>query len=539
MGAAIAAKARAWWRRAISRNPAPRPGRLDAAVLAALLLSMSWWTAVLARRRFDFYDMSIFMDAGWRVACGQRLYVDFFYIAGPVHPYLFAAFIKALGFNQWAVLAFLLVTQAVVLASAYAMARRTFSPFVAGLLAAAAAAACFLTLAHPWYDLTALALLVASWALLDAFDPYTEGQAWSAAAAGTLAALAFLAKSNAGLAGGGMMLLALGLGGAFTRSWRPFALYVLGGGVTAALLVLTLASPVEYFQQNFLDFGTSGRLRDFQRLGGAVTALPYGWMGLLAAAVIWAGGSRWRRAQARTILLLASAWITGVFTIWTGSSLMPGGGYLLGVVALLLARLAAGLTEADEGRPVRRVPGARWALAAGALSLYVLHWGSSHALEQWNWRPSNIRSDYALTSPGFEGWRCVRRVGEGVDRAAQAIRAHVPAADSLFILPDVSVLYGMTGHDSYRGIPWAFDIRNSPAPASRLWRRTVGRLQEDKPRWILLHMHFETGFNATRPVLHTLRLDAMIANEYETVWSWGDFVLLRRREPTAALPAAG
>jgi hypothetical protein len=502
---------------------------LDAAVLAALLVSMSWWVGVLALRRFDFYDMSIFLDAGWRVARGQRMYVDFFYIAGPVHPYLYAVLIKLLGFGKWAVLAFLLGTQAVVLASSYAMARRALSPLLAGLFAAAAGAACVLSLAHPWYDLTAFALLMAGWAAVDVFDPFAEdGRPWSAAAAGATAALAFLAKTNVGLAGGGMLLLALVLRAALVRRWRPLAWYALSGLVVAAVLILTLASPTEYLRQNFIDFGTSGRLARFGRLGAVLTELPYTSIALATATLAWAGGPHWSRRFLPTLLMAAVVFVTGVFSLWTGSSLVVGGGYLVGVMALLLGRLAVELPRADPGRPIHRVPARAWPVAAGVVALLALHWAAGRALVGWNWRPSNVLADYSLRTPGFEGWRCFQPTGEGVDRAAEAIQALVPAADTLLVIPDASVLYGMTGHDSYRGVPWAWDIFSSPARSSRLYERTVSRLHEDKPAWILIHYQNESVASATPALIAHLRLGPMIAAEYGPVWRWGDFVLLRR-----------
>jgi len=512
---------------------------LDAGVLAALLVSMSWWVGVLALRRFDFYDMSIFLDAGWRVACGQRLYVDFYYIAGPVHPYIYAVLIRLLGFNKWAVLTFLLGTQAVVLASSYAMARRGFAPLVAGLFAAAAAAACILTLAHPWYDLTAFALLLAGWAAVDVFDPFDESRRpWPAAAAGATAALAFLAKTNVGLAGGGMLLLALCVRAALTRRWRPVAWYALGGIAVSAALVLTLASPTEYLRQNFLDFGTSGRLSRFRRLGAVLTQLPYTWMALVGAVLAWAGGPHWRRRSLPILLMVAVVWVTGVFSLWTGSSLVVGGGYLVGVLAVLLGRLVVDLPHADAGRPLHRVPAMVWPVTAGVLALFILQWAAGRSLVGWNWRASNRLADYALRTPGFEGWRCFRPIGEGVDRAAEAIRALVPAGDTLLVFPDATVLYGMTGHDSYRGVPWAWDITGSPAPGSRLFERTVRRLQEDKPRWILVHLQKESSANATLPLLEALRLAPLIASEYRAVWSWGDFLLFHRATVDGAPPAA-
>src|SRR4029077_4060894 len=132
-----------------------------------------------------------------------------------------------------------------------------------------------------------------------------------------------------------------------------------------AVLILTLASPTEYLRQNFVDFGTSGRLARFGRLGAVLTELPYTPLALTTAVLAWAGGPHWSRRHLPTLLLAVVVFVTGVFSLWTGSSLVVGGGYLVGVMALLLGRLAVDLPQADHGRPIRRVPARAWPVAAG------------------------------------------------------------------------------------------------------------------------------------------------------------------------------
>jgi hypothetical protein len=324
-----------------------------------------------------------------------------------------------------------------------------------------------------------------------------------------------------------MLLAAFFARAAATRRWRPLVVYAVAVPAVTGALVLAVAPPAEYLQQNFVDFATTGRLTEFDRLLQALSALPYGWMGLAGLAVVAAGGPGWRRRHLPTLALFATAWVTGVFSIWTGSSLVSAGGYLVGVVAVLLARLAAGLPEADPGRIVRRLPATAWLAAGAGLALFVLHWSADRSLAAWNWRRSNLVTNYAMRSPGFEGWRCFSRVGEGVDRAADAIRAIVPPGDTLLVLPDATLLYGLTGRDSYRGIPWAWDVNNSPAPGGRLYARTIRRLHEDKPDWILLRMQNDAPANATWPLLDALQLRPVLAREYRAAWSAGDFVLLR------------
>src|SRR5260370_27407441 len=74
----------------------------------ALALTLSAVTATVAHYAlsiFNFFDMSAFMDAGYRVYIGQKIYTDFEFNAGPGHPYLHALFYALLGFNKTAILA--------------------------------------------------------------------------------------------------------------------------------------------------------------------------------------------------------------------------------------------------------------------------------------------------------------------------------------------------------------------------------------------------------------------------------------------------
>ena len=110
---------------ALKTDSFPPTGPLRPALLLTLAIVLVA-SAICHRAMsvFNFFDMSAFMDAGWRIVCGQRIYADFFFNTGPVHPYLMAAFFAVFGFTKWAILAHLALVTAVVMVTVFLLARR-------------------------------------------------------------------------------------------------------------------------------------------------------------------------------------------------------------------------------------------------------------------------------------------------------------------------------------------------------------------------------------------------------------------------------
>jgi len=135
-------------------------GKIRGRILpAALLLLMLFVNAtVLGRnafRGFNFFDMGSFLDASWRVFCGQAPYADFIFITGPVHLWMNAFFFVLFGFGKTAVLAHLVAVHSIVILCTFFIAARFAPPWTA-ILAAALSTVCFYwPVSHPWYDQSA------------------------------------------------------------------------------------------------------------------------------------------------------------------------------------------------------------------------------------------------------------------------------------------------------------------------------------------------------------------------------------------------
>ena len=163
-----------------------------------------------------------------------------------------------------------------------------------------------------------------------------------------------------------MFLLALVLRAALVRRGRPLTWYALSGLAVLAVLILTLASPTEYLRQNFIDFGTSGRLAVLPIGGGAHGAAVHPDRAGDGGAGLGGGPHRSRRFLP-TLLMAVVVFVTGVFSLWTGSSLVVGGGYLVGVMALLLAAPPSTFRRRTRAVP-GRVPARAWPVAAGVVA---------------------------------------------------------------------------------------------------------------------------------------------------------------------------
>jgi hypothetical protein len=148
-------------------------------------------------------------------------------------------------------------------------------------------------------------------------------------------------------------------------------------------------------------------------------------------------------------------------------------------------------------------------------------------LETWTWNSHVLVSDYSLRSRGFEGWRANRRIGEGLDRTVAWLDGNVPRDARLFVGPDVTMIYGITGRTPFPNAPFIFHanrLLNGP-----LYDRFRSEFLRQPPEWIVLHLQewHEVYDMRASAVFRWLRLDEFISRNYRIAWSYGDFVVLR------------
>lgn len=504
--------------------------------VTAALLHLLWNNG---QRVFDFFDMSAFLDAGYRVWKGQRPYVDFFYLAGPVHLYMHAFFFQMFGFTKAAVLAHFLSTTALVVAMTYTLARRTLSASESLLLALLSGFAFGGPASHPWYDANASFWLMIG-IVLHALVPAGAGAVRvrrTAAAAGVAAALAFLAKANVGVAGFAMLVVAQAMKHGWRRAWPGLA----AGFAAVFLLVFGLReSFAEYFRQNFLAYPAADRILQVDRLRQSLLETPYLLLLAMTALVAAVGGMRFVRDARDELIVLAGMTLTSLFASYTGSMFPAANLSLLGFESAYLWICARKARAGSEGGRARGTAAAEILVALAAVYWLYVAAAQTGRLATWQWRDRftaterNV-SDYPLRAAGFEGWRCNGRIGRGVDETADYIRASIPRDETLLVLPDATILYGLTERESFRGAPFLFHRGQAPPPGIDMARfRAI--FASRPPDWIVWHRQREIPWMDER-LLPWLGIDRELAENYEPTWAADNFVIFRRK-PESSAPSA-
>ena len=108
------------------------------------------------------------------------------------------------------------------------------------------------------------------------------------------------------------------------------------------------------------------------------------------------------------------------------------------------------------------------------------------------------------------------------------IDANVPKDDSLFVFPDVVLVYGLTDREPYRKVP-AFYMKPS-FPVGVLHDEFHDHFLADPPRWIL--WHDQTGNDSFEPhgLMKWFELSDFVDASYVETWHFGDFKMLRRND---------
>lgn len=499
---------------------------LDPLLVLSLIAVVSVILSRNALQVFDFFDMSAFMDAGYRVYIGQEPYVDFYYITGPMHLYMHAFFYFLLGFNKTAILAHFLLVNAVIVAITFFLARRRLA-LLNSLLLAGLSALCFYgPTSHPWYDQNAYFWLVLGILIVEIWPPSKGIQRASISAflCGFLLGLSFFTKSNIGLVGGLTFL-------AFFSVQKPrlrlVSFYCAGGLISIALLLGTLESPSDFIFQTFFAYDYRTRLADIGQLWLVLNFLPYLQFLVLLAIIAGLGGSAYIREKLGEIVLLAGLLLTSIFAAFSGSMLFYANITLLGIEMTYLFRLAQSLPNNPASPAEKRIYRTSHLVLVFLACYWLLYSGqATNRRYTWRWKPSNLTNDYVLQTESLKGWKCNRQIGEGLDRAVVYINENVPQQDSLFVFPDVTVIYGLTGRESFRKTPFIFHLNQIPSNG-KLYADFRRHFLEIPPKWLLLHHQTEIAFYDTGRLLRWLRLDGFISQNYNQVWQWGDFALLR------------
>jgi hypothetical protein len=516
-------------------NP-PRRRLLEAAGFLLILAAstfLNWRNAFVT---YDFFDMSAFMDAGYRVFIGQEPYVDFFYTAGPLHLYLHALSYHLMGFNRWAVLAQLLAVNAVFLVMAHLIARRILS-VGESLLATAVSGVCFYSfIAHPWYDQNAAVWLCAG-LLAAEYLPVKSGSLRGLLApflCGLAVAFAFFTKANIGVAGVGLFGLIFLISAAPLRALLACAA---GALVGSAAVLLPLRDPLALFYQNFFAYPATERLLDVEAFRQILIETPYTYLAMVWLIVLYLGGRDFLRAQRHLFAVTAGLLCASVFACFSGSIMVHTNVLFVGLEVLYLMAICRRLAEHNTlpGRTSVIFAVRTLVVCFGCLALfsYVITVGVFPTT--WEWRDSNLDRNYEMQNGPLRGWTCSSRIGPGVDGAVDYINRNVPRDERLFVFPDCTVIYGLTGRDSYRRTPFIFHLRKFPE--GKLYDEFRDHFRREPPQWILLDRQREVYWANVGKMMRWLQIEGAVRTNYTPVARFGELTLLRIHQPQRGLDA--
>lgn len=433
----------------------------------------------VGRLGFQFEDLSIPFDGGYRIWLGQRPYVDFMAPTGPVLYLQQALFFALFGVS----IATYLLHAAVLNSLAGVMAWRLLARrgyLLAGVATVTTWCWFYLPPGAPYIDTTAFFWTLVGWWALAEGRGLIDRQSLSVASwrrrsmlvlSGSAASLAFLTKQNiGGLAVGGLaLLLILDLRDRRRQpstvpdgsGWNPLFGFIAGVALPWLLLAVYLSwsGGWQGFSHYFWEVpSASGRLKTLTpwalrmvikavkpeavnstfayMLGPALRELVVYGLSCFFALRWWQQENAVRRfwLASAVFLLLQQQWSYN--TSNNNESLYwPYLGLLFGLIY-----------------PNRRRAGT---LVLVGLLLASLGFGLSATRRVHDLKPSALGP--RLEHPRLSGLRLYPQEGEDFAALVAFIEREIDPSVSFFVLGDPSLLYGITGHTPPRGLLWYRD----------------------------------------------------------------------------------
>lgn len=495
-------------------------------VLIFILIANAFFLNFNAFRGFNFFDLGSFLDPSWRVFRGQKPYVDFLYLTGPVHLYMNAFFFMIFGFGKTAVLAHLVVSHSIAIILTFFMARK-FIPFYASILVTLLTTACFYwTISHPWYDQSAhlwgllgLSYFIYQFPFKTKEDGYKTGLI-----CGALIIVSFMTKTNVGTAHGALLFMTFLMHRYKIQTLTGYAV----GAVAALLIMLVLiGSPARYIEQAFFTFDIPvQKLRRF---------IPFLWLPTWFSDYYWIAiaivllniKSGWKNYQPFVTIFLG-LFTAAVFCASTGSMKATANIPLWGIF-MTFGFIIIYLRKRSEPDKFAQIQCHASLIVLSLLTCLLIYTGAKRglALDAWSYGQLNPFGDYRMKTKQLRGWLAPKDIGEAVDQAVEYINKNIPKNESMLVLTDLQVLYALTGRDSFRGITFDFAVNEIPPPGKQL-EEVRNNILTNPPVWIVTHRN-QNVIDFVRAIIPYLRLEEFVQTNYVPVQTWNNYVLLRRR----------
>ncbi|PIQ86833.1 MAG: hypothetical protein COV74_03105 [Candidatus Omnitrophica bacterium CG11_big_fil_rev_8_21_14_0_20_45_26] len=493
--------------------------------VTVFLLVNAWFLNFNAFRGFNFFDFGCFMDATWRIMHGQKPYTDFIFFVGPVHLYMCAIFYLLFGFGKWAVLVHLVAVSSALVALTYRVARKYLSIPLAVLTSVLTGIAFYWPVSHPWYDQSAHFWgLLAFYAYLFWYPFERNRQAfWVGVLSGSAVIISLMTKTNVGTTYIPLIFFMFLISPNFQRTVPGFFV-----GAFSALIVLLvcLGNPAAFYNQTFQTFSIPSQT--IQRFLPFVYIPTYllneYWVGLLV--MLYAIRSHWKKVF-RLLILSLGVYALAIFTTVTGSmkttANIPLWGPFMMLVFIAVAQVRPHLTTTR-----RQIENSICTGLLVILSFLLICNGAlrGFALEAWTYGNIDPFGTYPMKTKQLKGWLANQRTGEAVDHLVAYLDEYASKDDSLLVLTDLQILYLLTHHQSYKGIPFNFADGKvpSPGPQTEQVRRYI---LSHPPDWVVTHRNPLYQSLVSKIVLH-LGLQEFLEKDYASITWLNDYILLKK-----------
>ncbi len=494
--------------------------------LAIILILNAFFLKFNAFRGLNFFDISAFTDASWRVYSGQKPYVDFMFVSGPVHLYLNAFFFFLFGIGKNAFLAHLIVVHSLAIIITFLISKKYLENYLTILTTLLTTACFYWPISHPWYDQTVhlfglFALLTITYTI-----PFQNSKTAFRIGlfAGAMVAFSFMTKSNVGTAYG-MLFAILFLVG--NHKMSALSGLTIGSLVITALFLILIGVPELYIEQTLRTFSDDPNQkwrRIIPFLHTATWLQDWYW---LPSLLILCSVAYWKALKAWVVLAIG-IFVVSIFCAGTGSMKMTANIPLLGIFMTFVFIFFHEARPLMTGTASKKINQASTFICVAVTCLLIgISAKRGLALEAWTYGNLNPFGTYPLKTKSMEGWLAEEKTGEALDDLVQYINQKVSKTDSLLILTDLQILYALTGRESYKGIPFILMVPYEPPPGPRM-ERVRQQILTHPPDWIITHRdHTTTGM--VDQIIPYMGLREFVINTYTPVASINNYAVLRKR----------
>ena len=488
--------------------------------LIVILVGNAFFLNYNAFRCFNMLDMGGFLDASWRVFCGQRPYIDFIYYSGPMHLYMNAFFFFIFGFGKTAILAHLILVHSVVVVLIFLMLYKQVPRLVTFLVTLLTTPSFYWNVSHPWHDQsTHFWGIIGIFLIVQQFYSKSKRLFRTSIICGILSMVAFITKTNLGVA---YVVLFFLVFISFSERKKALGGYFLGIAIGIILSLFIIRFPGEYLNQSIFDNSVLLKSRLGILLNPAGWFVNYYWvMVVIVISNVVMQFEKTRKCQEMVYLFILVS-LMGIYAANTGGVLTEANNFLWGIQMALAVIVLYALRNPELSVFKKRFQQVSFVLSKTFIGFLIfLAVRDGVQLKVWTyvkWRPLG---NYRIKSKPMEGWLAYKLQGESLDRMVEYINMNIPKNESLLNLTDMYIVYALTNRDSYRGITCTFIDGIIPNPG-RQTQQVHRNILSNLPKWIVL------SFDSINVEIKYLGIKDVILSSYKPVVRTGIYTLWRK-----------